>query len=241
MSKKRKAFIHVGLPGGPGDFLEIALRRHAHALAALGVREPGSVGGRDVPGRGRDHARPPRLGLRAPRGRGHLERASAGAAARAGTPSWSASRCSPARRRADRAALRRAGRLRAARRRHRHGAGRLDDGRRPDPGPGLRARALGRERAQARAGARPDHRSRATGAGAWRRSAAPSGSAPHRSPWPAWPTRRPLARGPPRPERLPVLRTLAHSWIDQLADRARTTYAVTSPTCCAETRRPSVA
>ena len=40
MSKKRKAFIHVGLPGGPGDFLEIALRRHAHALAALGVRNP---------------------------------------------------------------------------------------------------------------------------------------------------------------------------------------------------------
>ena len=40
MSKKRKAFIHVGLPGGPGDFLEIALRRHAHSLAALGVRNP---------------------------------------------------------------------------------------------------------------------------------------------------------------------------------------------------------
>jgi hypothetical protein len=42
MTKKRKAFIHVGLPGGPGDFLEIALRRHAHALAALGVRNPAS-------------------------------------------------------------------------------------------------------------------------------------------------------------------------------------------------------
>lgn len=40
MSKKRKAFIHVGLPGGPGDFLEVALRRHAHSLAALGVRNP---------------------------------------------------------------------------------------------------------------------------------------------------------------------------------------------------------
>lgn len=40
MTKKRKAFIHVGLPGGPGDFLEIALRRHTHALAALGVRNP---------------------------------------------------------------------------------------------------------------------------------------------------------------------------------------------------------
>src|SRR5690349_16959169 len=40
MTKKRKAFIHVGLPGGPGDFLEIALRKHAHPLAALGVRNP---------------------------------------------------------------------------------------------------------------------------------------------------------------------------------------------------------
>lgn len=40
MSKKRKAFIHVGIPGGPGEFLEIALRRHAHPLAALGVRNP---------------------------------------------------------------------------------------------------------------------------------------------------------------------------------------------------------
>ncbi len=40
MSKKRKVFIHVGLAGGPGDFLELALRRHAHPLAALGVRNP---------------------------------------------------------------------------------------------------------------------------------------------------------------------------------------------------------
>jgi hypothetical protein len=40
MSKKRKVFLHVGLPGGPGDFLEIALRRHWHALAALDVRNP---------------------------------------------------------------------------------------------------------------------------------------------------------------------------------------------------------
>jgi len=40
MTNKRKAFIHVGLPGGPGDFLEIALRRHSHGLAALGVRNP---------------------------------------------------------------------------------------------------------------------------------------------------------------------------------------------------------
>jgi len=42
MSNRRKVYIHVGLPGGPGDFLEIALRRHAHALAALDVRNPAS-------------------------------------------------------------------------------------------------------------------------------------------------------------------------------------------------------
>ena len=42
MSKKRKVYLHVGLPGGPGDFLEIALRRHTHALAALDVRNPAS-------------------------------------------------------------------------------------------------------------------------------------------------------------------------------------------------------
>jgi hypothetical protein len=40
MSKKRKVFLHVGMPGGPGDFIEIALRRHWHALAALDVRNP---------------------------------------------------------------------------------------------------------------------------------------------------------------------------------------------------------
>ncbi len=40
MSKKRKVFLHIGMPGGPGDFLEIALRRHWHALAALDVRNP---------------------------------------------------------------------------------------------------------------------------------------------------------------------------------------------------------
>lgn len=40
MSTKRKVFIHVGLPEGPGDFLEAALDRHQHALAALGVRNP---------------------------------------------------------------------------------------------------------------------------------------------------------------------------------------------------------
>jgi hypothetical protein len=42
MSKKRKVFLHVGLPGGSGDFIEIALRRHTHALAALDVRNPAS-------------------------------------------------------------------------------------------------------------------------------------------------------------------------------------------------------
>lgn len=40
MSTKRKVFIHVGLPDGPGDFLEAALDRHRHPLAALGVRDP---------------------------------------------------------------------------------------------------------------------------------------------------------------------------------------------------------
>ena len=40
MSKRRKVFLHVGMPGGPGDFLQIALRRHWHALSALGVSNP---------------------------------------------------------------------------------------------------------------------------------------------------------------------------------------------------------
>lgn len=40
MTKRRKAYLHVGLPGGTGDFIAIALRRHRHALEALGVRSP---------------------------------------------------------------------------------------------------------------------------------------------------------------------------------------------------------
>lgn len=38
--KKRKAFIHVGLPGGPGDLIEAAMERYRHALAELDVRNP---------------------------------------------------------------------------------------------------------------------------------------------------------------------------------------------------------
>lgn len=34
---KRKAYLHIGPEHGPGDFLEAALLRHEHALAALGV------------------------------------------------------------------------------------------------------------------------------------------------------------------------------------------------------------
>lgn len=39
MAKKRKAFVHIGLPG-TGDVIEGALARHRHALAALGVKAP---------------------------------------------------------------------------------------------------------------------------------------------------------------------------------------------------------
>lgn len=39
---KRKVFLHVGLDDGSGDFIDAALERHQHALAALGVRRPGS-------------------------------------------------------------------------------------------------------------------------------------------------------------------------------------------------------
>ncbi|MDO9494706.1 MAG: hypothetical protein Q7J48_03305 [Nocardioides sp.] len=39
---KRKAFLHVGLDDHSGDFLDAALDRHQHALAALGVRRPAS-------------------------------------------------------------------------------------------------------------------------------------------------------------------------------------------------------
>ena len=40
MAKKRKVYLHVGVAGGPGDFLEAALLEHRHALADLGVRCP---------------------------------------------------------------------------------------------------------------------------------------------------------------------------------------------------------
>ena len=156
---------------------------------------------------------------------------SAGADARGATPSSSASRCSPAQRRADRAALRRAGRLRAARRRHGHRSGRLDDGRRPDPGPGLRARALGGERAQARAGARPDHLSR----GPRRRL---DGVRSHRRVRHRIALRdrpgRPADGSPAAAPRPSGCRCCA-PWRTAGSTSSRpgsTTYAVTSPTCC---------
>ncbi len=37
---KRKAFLHVGLDDRSADFIDAALERHEHALAALGVRRP---------------------------------------------------------------------------------------------------------------------------------------------------------------------------------------------------------
>lgn len=40
MNRRRKAFVHVGLPGGLGDLLPHALARHDHALVELGVRCP---------------------------------------------------------------------------------------------------------------------------------------------------------------------------------------------------------
>lgn len=40
---KRKVFLHVGLDDRSGDFLDPALERHQHALAALGVRRPASA------------------------------------------------------------------------------------------------------------------------------------------------------------------------------------------------------
>jgi hypothetical protein len=41
---KRAAYLHVGLDDRSGDVLDVALRRHAHALAALGVRAPDASG-----------------------------------------------------------------------------------------------------------------------------------------------------------------------------------------------------
>lgn len=40
MNRRRKAFVHVGLPGGAGDLLPQALARHEHALVELGVHCP---------------------------------------------------------------------------------------------------------------------------------------------------------------------------------------------------------
>lgn len=37
---RRTAYLHIGLPGSGGGFLEIALREHAAALAAQGVAHP---------------------------------------------------------------------------------------------------------------------------------------------------------------------------------------------------------
>ena len=40
MAKKRKAFLHIGLDDGSGDFIDDALELHERALAELGVRRP---------------------------------------------------------------------------------------------------------------------------------------------------------------------------------------------------------
>lgn len=40
MAKKRKAFVHVGLDDGSGDFIDDALALHEHALAELGICRP---------------------------------------------------------------------------------------------------------------------------------------------------------------------------------------------------------
>ncbi len=40
MASKRKAFVHVGLDDGSGDFVDGALERHGRSLAELGVRRP---------------------------------------------------------------------------------------------------------------------------------------------------------------------------------------------------------
>lgn len=40
MPKKRKAFVHVGLDDGSGDFVERSLDTHGRALLELGVRRP---------------------------------------------------------------------------------------------------------------------------------------------------------------------------------------------------------
>ena len=74
MPKKRKAFLHIGLDDGSGDFVDAALDAARRALAELGVRRPARVARGAVPRRGRDPAHPQRVGLPAPRGRGRLDR-----------------------------------------------------------------------------------------------------------------------------------------------------------------------
>jgi hypothetical protein len=44
MASKRKAFVHIGLDDGSGDFVDGALEVHARALAELGVRRPATSG-----------------------------------------------------------------------------------------------------------------------------------------------------------------------------------------------------
>jgi len=44
MAKKRKAYLHVGLDDGSGDFVGAALGRHRRALAELGVSSPAESG-----------------------------------------------------------------------------------------------------------------------------------------------------------------------------------------------------
>jgi len=44
MASKRKAFVHIGLDDGSGDFIDAALETHSRALAELGVRHPATSG-----------------------------------------------------------------------------------------------------------------------------------------------------------------------------------------------------
>ena len=44
MATKRKAFVHIGLDDGSGDFIDGALDLHARALAELGIRSPAVSG-----------------------------------------------------------------------------------------------------------------------------------------------------------------------------------------------------
>ena len=44
MATKRKAFVHIGLDDGSGDFVDAAWQHHASALAELGVQRPAASG-----------------------------------------------------------------------------------------------------------------------------------------------------------------------------------------------------